>query len=239
MRATCSLRPTGSRGFAKLGNIPEPARSCFRQWVHAGGWAGNSNPGTLLVSTDTTDWLDRSSPNIGVAFYAVAFGKGVFVAIDARGIGYTTQDGSHYGPFDRQFRLYFSELPLPKIYLLGLGDLLAAERKKSSPPANGVDWKARPILSTNSAALRAVAYGNGYFMAVGDKGLIVQSAPVASLRLGSVSGSGGGVSLDLDGEIGRAYRIESVLTCWIGHRSWPSRTRRKSCQSWIPKLIRR
>ena len=51
-----------------------------------------------------------------------------------------------------------------------------------------------------------MTYGNGYFIAVGEKGLIIKSGPVFTLRL---SGTAGGIaSLLLDGETSRGYRLQ-------------------------------
>jgi hypothetical protein len=71
---------------------------------------------------------------------------------------------------------------------------------------DGSTWKLRTVSVTNSATLRGVTYGNGYFIAVGDKGMILQSGPVSTLRL---TGLTRGANLVLDGEIGRSYRLQS------------------------------
>src|SRR5262249_50250611 len=57
---------------------------------------GNSNPGTILTSSNAIDWVDRSALNLGVAFYAAAFGNGVFAAMDARGVAYTSANGTNW-----------------------------------------------------------------------------------------------------------------------------------------------
>ena len=89
---------------------------------------------------------------------------------------------------------------------VGVGGSFGGGSQKIVTSPDGSNWKLRPVSVTNSASLRAVTYGNGYFIAVGDKGMILQSGPVLTLRL---TGLSGGATLVLDGEIGRSYRLQS------------------------------
>lgn len=168
---------------------------------------GQSNPGAALTSSNAVDWVDRSYPQLGVAFYGVAFGHGVFVAMDARGVAYTSTNGINWSSRWTVTSDYVFGITFAQNMFVGVGGPFGGGSQKIVTSPDGDNWKLRPISTTNSASLRAVTYGNGYFIAVGDKGLIVQSDPVFTLRL---AGFPGGVpSLVLDGESGRAYCIQT------------------------------
>lgn len=159
----------------------------------------------LLTSPDVATWDDRSAINRGLAFYAVSFGNGVFVAIDVRGIVFTTTNGINYTQRTATGGDYIYGLTFAQGFFVGVGWPSQSGQQKVVTSPNGVNWKIRPISVTNSANLRSVTYGNGYFVAVGEKGSIIQSGPVATVQFVNVSN--GVASLILDGEIGRAYRI--------------------------------
>jgi hypothetical protein len=168
---------------------------------------GSSNPGMLLSSSDLIHWVNRSALNRGVAFYSAAFGNGVFVAMDARGIAYITANWTNYISHGTVNSDYVSGVVFAQNTFLGVGGPFSGGSQKVVTSSDGINWKQRPVSVTNSAALRAVAYGNGYFIAVGDKGLIVQSGPISTLRLQGAAG--GTASLLLDGEMGRGYRLQA------------------------------
>ena len=126
--------------------------------------------------------------------------------MDARGIACTSATGTNWtqrlnGGSDYVFGLTFAQG-----LFVGVGGPFLGGSQKITTSPNGVTWRLRYINVTNSAPLQAVAYGNGYFVAVGQKGLIVRSGPIFSLRPPVLSGGTPGLSLD--GEAGRAYRIQ-------------------------------
>jgi hypothetical protein len=143
-----------------------------------------------------------------VAFYAVAFGNGRFTAAEARGITYHSSDGMTWSNRwtvtrgDYLFGLVFAQGTF-----VGVGGSYSGGSQKIATSPDGIEWRLRATSITNSAALRAVTYGNGYFVAVGDKGTIMQSDPVFTLRL--AWNPSGVPNLVLDGERGRAYRIQT------------------------------
>ncbi len=167
---------------------------------------GQSNPGTVLTSADAINWVDRSSNNLGVAFYGIAVGGSVFVAIDARGVAYSTPDAINWTSGRTVNSDYVFGITFAQGFFVGVGGPFGGGSQKIVTSPDGANWRLRPVSVTNSAALRGVTYGNGYFIAVGDKGMILQSGPVSTLRLTNLSG---GATLVLDGEIGRSYRLQS------------------------------
>jgi hypothetical protein len=168
---------------------------------------GQSNPGTALTSSNAVDWVDCSYLQLGVGFYGVAFGNGVFTAMDSRGVAYTSTDGNHWSSRGTCNGDYVFGITFAQNIFVGVGGRYSGGSQKIVTSPDGVNWRLRSISITNSAKLRAVAYGNGYFVAVGDKGLIVQSEPVFTLRLDGFSG--GVLNLVLAGESGRAYRVQA------------------------------
>src|SRR5262249_47372453 len=153
------------------------------------------------------DWVDRSALNLGVAFYAAAFGNGVFAAMDARGVAYTSANGTNWSSRWTVSSDYVFGVTSAQNLFLAVGGPYGGGSQKIVTSPDGVNWKLRPVSVTNSASLQSVCYGNGYFIAVGQKGLILQSGPIATLRIGDVHGATS--SLVLDGEIGRGYRVQS------------------------------
>jgi hypothetical protein len=178
---------------------------------------GSSNPGTLLTSSNGVDWVDRSYLQLGVAFYGAAFGNGIFAAVNSRAEIYYSTNGTNWGYRTAGTAItYINALAFGQGLFVGVGDLeYPSGPQKIVTSPNGANWKVRPVPSGNSAPLRSVTYGNGYVIAVGEKGLIFQSDPVFTL---SSVNSGGSPMLLLDGEIGRAYRIQARTNLTSG--SW-------------------
>lgn len=179
---------------------------------------GSSNPGTVLTSDDGVAWVDRTYPQLGVGFYAVAQGAGTFVAMDARGVAYTSATGTNWtsrgtGNGDYVFGLTFAQG-----LFVGAGGPYGGGGQKITTSPDGIAWQLRPVNVTNSAALRAVTYGNGCFLAVGDKGMILKSGPVCTLRPPAVTN--GSVTLWLEGEAGRRYRIQASTNPASGWEDW-------------------
>jgi len=178
---------------------------------------GQSNPGTLLTSSNAVDWVDRSYLQLSAALYGSAFGNGVFAAIGARAELYYSTNGTNWAfRFAGSATSYVNALAFGQGLFVGVGDLeypTGLQKIVTSP--SGANWKLRPVPPGSSAPLRAVTYGNGSFIAVGEKGLIFQSDPVFTLS--SINSSGSPMLL-LDGEIGRTYRIQARTNLTSG--SW-------------------
>ena len=170
---------------------------------------GSSNPGTVITSSNGVNWVDRTYPQLGVGFYCVAFGHGVFVVMDARGVPYTTTNGTNWTYSYSTSGDYVNGIVYAQNYFVGAGGPYIGGSQKIVTSPDGYNWKLRPISITNSAPFRAITYGNGYFVAVGEKGLIVQSDPIFSLRLSGFSNQS--PILTLEGEIGRPYHIQSLV----------------------------
>ena len=178
---------------------------------------GNSSPGAATMSHDGITW---SNQGLGVILYGVAFGSGVFVAMDARGVAYTSTDAANWRerwpPIANGDYLFGITYAQDTFVAVGGPYSSGSQRIATSP--DGTNWVLRPVSTQLSPVLRAVAYGNGYFIAVGEKGLILQSGPIARLR-GASAVSADGFGLSLTGESGRSYRIQAATnpagTNWV------------------------
>jgi len=182
---------------------------------------GNSNPGTVLTSTNGLNWVDRTYPQLGVGFLAVAHGGGAFVAMDIRGLAYTSVAGTNW-----TYRgstgggSYVYGLTCAQGLFVGAGGPSFAfdSGQVITTSPDGFAWRERSVNVTNSATLRAVTYGNGRFVAVGDKGMVLKSGPIFTLRPPVVNGAN--AEFVLAGESGRVYRIQERTNLAAGWQDW-------------------
>lgn len=168
-------------------------------YTEASGWEGQAGP-YLRVSSGGTSW-DTVTLSSGwqIQFEAVAYGGGVFVATDNAGskVAYSS-DG-------REWSLTQTGLSNPHSVDFGSGLFCAVgDLGTLSTSMNGREWMARSSGTTSS--LTDVVHGNGTFVAVGARGLILQSAPVIVLGLDQASPG----ALAISGPIGQSCQIESA-----------------------------
>lgn len=195
----------------------------------------NSDPGSVITSLDGVMWTDRSYPQLGVAFYAVAYGAGQFVAMDARGVAYTSATGTNWSRRSTANGAYMFGATYAQGLFVGAGGSFSGTSQAITTSADGFTWRLRSVNVTNSAALRAVAYGNGYFVAVGDKGLVLRSGPAFTLR--SAVANGGNVEVSLAGEQGRVYRIQENTNFAAGWQDWLTITNTSELMPFIVSVI--
>src|SRR5678815_3970630 len=103
--------------------------------------------------------------------------------MDTRGVAYISKDGNTWTTRDTGNSDYVFGLTFAQGLFVGVGSPFGGGAQKIVTSPDAFNWKLRPVSVTNSAALRAVTYGNGYFVAVGEKGLVLRSGPVFTLRL--------------------------------------------------------
>jgi len=172
--------------------------------LHMAVGKDNSSPGTVLMSADGVSWVNRS---LGVGFYGAAYGAGTFVAMDARGVAYRSTTTTNWASVITAGGDYINGLTYAQGFFVGAGGpyLGGAQTVTTSP--DGALWKQRSVNVTNSASLKAVTYGNGRFVAVGEKGMILRAGPIFTLRPPVLSSNA--VAFLLAGEKGRVYRVQS------------------------------
>ena len=115
------------------------------------------NGGTILTSSNGVDWVLQNSGTTN-NLYGITWANGLFVAV-GQGLVLTSPDG-----VDWAAHLY----PTLTLYSVTCGDgLLAAVGAsgviRTSP--DGTNWAAQ--VSGTSAAIRAITYGKGRFLATG------------------------------------------------------------------------
>jgi hypothetical protein len=185
----------GTNWTTRLNGLQFPLRCVANgngTWVAAGN--------NLVSSADGITWTARTSPANGT-FHAAAFGAGRFVLAGEVGGVITSTDGANWS-----FRSAFGSGRVNGI-VFGGTDFLAVGQKDGRgamwSSADGLNW-----VESGSAPypLKAVTYNNGSFTAVGEHGLIVQSAPVSG-RL-TVQRLPTGIEVTCRAEIGRQYRLQ-------------------------------
>jgi hypothetical protein len=146
-------------------------------WLAAAGYGNGryvavGTNGAIVTSTDSTNWTAAVSPTVNL-LNAVAYGAGQFVAVggsattatilnSANGIDWTSQSA----PWNTLYAILFAQ-----------GQFVAVGQTNSSSKLStiltspdGLNWTARTAATTNS--LRTIAFGNGVYVAAGDRGQI-------------------------------------------------------------------
>ncbi|HEY5915237.1 MAG TPA: hypothetical protein VJA21_31980 [Verrucomicrobiae bacterium] len=170
-----------------------------------------SNPQIVMTSTNGTDWRDLTAFQRGVAAYGVAFGSGLFLELDARGVIYGSTDGITWK--QTAFMAggngsYLYGITWAQGSFVAVGGAYSGASRKIATSVDGVTWKLR-LADAIAPGLRAVGYGNGYFIAVGKSGAILQSDPIFTLTPGMLTNEG--FELELAGEVGRSYIIQALM----------------------------
>jgi hypothetical protein len=133
--------------------------------------------GQRLVSANGTEWTNLQLGKEGEVYRAVRFGNGRYVAVGSYGgsnMVASSADGRDWqtGTKDAQYSKYVRGLAFGNGVFLGLGGDPGSVNASSpfvltSP--DGVTWGDYTPISGNNI-LRRAAFGNGTFVAVGDRG---------------------------------------------------------------------
>lgn len=133
--------------------------------------------GLRIVSEDGARWERMQTGKVGEVYRAVASGRGRFAAIGSYGgsnIFASTADGASWevGHKDALYSLYLRAVCFGDGVFLGLGGDpggVGASRPFLMTSPDGVSWSDQvPIAGTNM--LRRVAFGDGRYVGVGDRG---------------------------------------------------------------------
>lgn len=161
---------------------------------------------SVYLSTNGVDWSAQPGP----ASYALAFGQGKFVTFSPTNSVLTSSDGLNW----QSHPLSFSQAFVTDISYAN-GTFIAVGSSNQSHhtillSTDGTNWTPKligPRVGNNF--LYGAAYGASSFVVVGTglPGGIAQSSNVAIPQLNNLQ-LGPSVSLDIDGEVGRAYRLE-------------------------------
>ncbi|HET7615742.1 MAG TPA: hypothetical protein VFK27_02205, partial [Bacillales bacterium] len=173
-----------------------------------GGLTQNSS---ITRSSDGITWSNQT-----VSFnylYDVTFGNGVFVVQGIRGQIRTSSDAVNWTLFQGDGGYLYDATFAQGYFVAGGAKLFGSQKIVTS--TDGLTWISRPLDTNLSSPIRGVAYGNGYFVAVGEKGLILQSDPIFRLTAGNTLTRRDWI---LTGETGRSYRFqfsEDLGAKWI------------------------
>lgn len=197
-----------------------PTNATLRDMSYANGlFFATGNPTIMLVSSNDPSWTSVNPGSNEYGLWGVAYGNKMFVAVGgyspvaSGGFKATSPDGYAWtGPhsFADQNALNYYSVAFGNGTFVTVGGVyypkVTGTNRLIETSADAASWTTR--LSDTNGALYSVTYGNGSFVAVGQNGGIVQSAPIFSLAV-KPQISSKSVELDLTGEIGRAYHIQT------------------------------
>jgi hypothetical protein len=167
---------------------------------------GNTQAASITRSTDGITW---SNQTVGMNYlYDVTFGRGMFVVPGIRGIVWVSSDGTNWSQRSSGDANYLYGATFAQEWFVAVGaQNLGPSGQKIATSTDGMNWTMRPVNTMLSPPLQAVTYGNGWFVAVGQKGIILQSGPVFRLYPAGPA-PGGGLQWLLTGEAGRGYHFQ-------------------------------
>ncbi len=135
-----------------------------------------------------------------------AYGNGALLGVRIRGLFARSLDGDTWTSFGSPF-FYCFGLTYARDTFVTVGGNFNGGQRTVGTSTNGINWQTR-YLQNNEPRLLSVAYGQHRFVAVGDNGAILASAPL--LWLSNPSASLGSLHLTLHGEPGCVYHIEGT-----------------------------
>lgn len=164
------------------------------------------------------DGLTWSNQTIALGYLAdVTYGNGVFVANGVRSQIFRSSDAINWTQHQAGNSEYLYDTVFAQGMFVSVGGPFGGGGQKIVTSPNGIQWTPRTENVMHSGLLQGVAYGNGYFVAVGQKGLILQSAPVFGLTPATPPAAGG-FQWILTGEIGRTYSFQ--FSPELGGTNW-------------------
>jgi hypothetical protein len=181
-------------------------------------WPGGGG-GTLLTSTNGTDWFQQQSVILENPFNSIAFGNGHFEAVQSDGTLLTSADAVHWTS------AYEDPVYMLRAITRGNGQfVVVGDWGTILSSSDGTNWVRRQSGTTNSIV--AVAYGGGEFAAAGENGTILTSTDGANWverqtgttnwLTGIAFGDGRFVAV---GDYGTVLQSGSIITLTIGLNS--------------------
>lgn len=132
--------------------------------------------GTVLASPDATNWTAATSTTT-TNLWSVAYGNGRFVAVGGtsnRAVIISSTDGYSWNAqpamagYDPLYAITYAQNQFVVV-----GQTNSSKLATTLTSTDGLNWMAHTSAATN--ALRAITYGNGLFVAVGDRTTLVVS----------------------------------------------------------------
>lgn len=134
------------------------------------GFEGRS----IYRSPDGISWSKEAAP-LQSGFSDLTFGKGMFVGVGGDDSGkavLTSADGTQWTKHRYDLSGYYSRV------VSGNGVFVMIDNARVATSSNGTDWTLAKSVknATEADGLKDIAFGNGTFAAVGDKGVVVTSS---------------------------------------------------------------
>ena len=161
--------------------------------------AGRAAAGPIL------DELTLNDTGYVMYMNGVAYGAGKFVCVGYAGAAQTSTDGVQWTePINASPGNWLRRIVYEAGHFVAVGESGIAV----SP--DGTNWET--VLNTGFVTLEGIAFGKDTFVAVGQEGLILQSAPInssAGIELTHPSMIDNGFQFEFNGEVGQSYEIEA------------------------------
>lgn len=162
-----------------------------------------ANTTVLVSSTNGLDWTTNAGPYF---FAGLAYGNGVMLGITIRSGFERSVDGVTWNRFFGQFNNYCYGLTYARNVFIGVGGYYSGGGGRTiATSTNGMTWNIR-YTNLGEGRLLSVAYGGHRFVAVGDGGAILVSAPLLSISNPVVVSNG--VQMIIEGDPDGVYRIQ-------------------------------
>jgi hypothetical protein len=138
------------------------------------------NGASVRTSIDGANWTPPTALPAGNSANAVAFGNGIFVTVGDQGLILSSTDGTNWLQRDAG-----TTIPLTSV-AFGDGTFIATSwdwnyRGLIFTSNDGISWQQRD--TGVRLRLFSASYGNNSFVLVGENGLVLQSDPLADLRI--------------------------------------------------------
>lgn len=171
------------------------------------GAESTSNTGLISTSPDGITWSNQLGSGF-FTLYDMAFGQDRFVALSVRGRTQLSTDGTVWTTGQAGDADYLFGITFAQGIFVAVGGPYSGGAQKIVTSADGINWQQRPINTGYSPSLQSVAYGNGSFVAVGGKGLILQSDPYWKLWVANSTPLGSPIQLTFSAEVNRKDRFQ-------------------------------
>ena len=179
-------------------------------FVAAGG-GFLSGPSIVAYSTNGSNWATLQPRNHGPLF-SLAYGKGKFVAVGALNTLLYSADGIVWSDavYSSPFLHAFQDVHFGDDQFVAIGFEPAGERRNFIiTSSDGVNWTLR-LDSAIFPYLRSLHFADGYFLAAGDQGAILQSSYAGFPRLFITRGSDSILQLCVAAQKSSSYRLQSA-----------------------------
>jgi hypothetical protein len=175
-----------------------------------GAYDTTINTGLLITSTNGANWqVAQSSMIANSPYYGVAYGGGKFVAVGSRVMSSTDAVNWRQEEFTGAPDVFPQRVTYAdgKFVIVGYGHI--------SYSSDGQHWTNVSLPISSSTGLFGITFGGRTFVAVGQDGTILQSAPLTDFHLASPLSY-----FSINGAPGLHYRIQAstnlALLTWIG-----------------------